>query len=210
MTSSEILCRGKHTRLHHFINQAPPSGALQHRPHAAQTLPTTPAHLSCMQAAYIRVPAMARQAVREAGYGWREGLHAASHAMLNCVPLHLMCDAADMGTECDNPYDSRFRPERLLLYDKHPGGIGLAAQVRHQPDTSFLCPACAYGAVMGCHAAASTTLPSCSDPMPNSREICAAAEWMVVCLMPIRVFAPGCMVMASSHPHPAATQQPHA
>lgn len=31
--------------------------------------------------------------------------------------------------QCDNPYDTRFRPERLLLYDKHPGGIGLVAQV---------------------------------------------------------------------------------
>ena len=85
------------------------------------------------QAAYIRVPAMARMAVRQAGLGWREGLHAASHAMLNCVPLHLLCDATDMGTECDNPYDSRFRPERLLLYDKHPGGIGLASQARACP-----------------------------------------------------------------------------
>ena len=36
-----------------------------------------------------------------------------------------------MAAECDNPYDTRFRPERLLLYDKHPGGIGIAAQVRH-------------------------------------------------------------------------------
>ena len=34
-----------------------------------------------------------------------------------------------MQTECDNPYDSRYRPERLLVYDTHPGGIGLAGQV---------------------------------------------------------------------------------
>lgn len=33
-------------------------------------------------------------------------------------------------SQCDNPYDTRFRPERLLLFDKHPGGIGLVAQVR--------------------------------------------------------------------------------
>lgn len=83
-----------------------------------------------VQATYIRVPPKARLAVRSAGLGWRDGLHAASHALLNCVPLHLLCEATDMGTECDNPYDSRLRPERLLLYDKHPGGIGLAAQVR--------------------------------------------------------------------------------
>jgi hypothetical protein len=31
----------------------------------------------------------------------------------------------------DSPYDTRYRPGRLLLYDKYPGGgIGLAAQVR--------------------------------------------------------------------------------
>ncbi|KFM29328.1 Putative ATP-dependent helicase HRQ1 [Auxenochlorella protothecoides] len=29
--------------------------------------------------------------------------------------------------ECDNPYDTRYKPERLLIYDKHPGGIGLCA-----------------------------------------------------------------------------------
>lgn len=31
--------------------------------------------------------------------------------------------------QCDNPYDTRYRPERLLVFDKHPGGIGLAEQV---------------------------------------------------------------------------------
>ncbi|KAK9816796.1 hypothetical protein WJX72_005198 [[Myrmecia] bisecta] len=80
------------------------------------------------QAAYIRVPASARQRVQQAGLPFRDGLHAASHALLNVLPLYMMCNPHDMGTECDNPYDTRFRPERLLLYDKHPGGIGLAAQ----------------------------------------------------------------------------------
>ena len=49
--------------------------------------------------------------------------------MLNVIPLFMLCGATDMGAECDNPYDTRYRPERLLVYDKHPGGIGLAAQV---------------------------------------------------------------------------------
>ena len=84
-----------------------------------------------MQAAYIRVPRAARQRVKEAGLPFRDGLHAASHALLNVVPLYMMCNATDMAAECDNPYDTRFRPERLLLYDTHPGGIGIAAQVRH-------------------------------------------------------------------------------
>ena len=83
-----------------------------------------------LQAAYIRVPRAARQRVKDAGLPFRDGLHAASHALLNVVPLYMMCNSTDMAAECDNPYDTRFRPERLLLYDKHPGGIGIAAQVR--------------------------------------------------------------------------------
>ena len=85
--------------------------------------------LDCVQAAYIRVPRTARQRVRDAGLPFRDGLHAASHALLNVIPLYMMCNTTDMAAECDNPYDTRFRPERLLIYDKHPGGIGLAAQV---------------------------------------------------------------------------------
>lgn len=89
-------------------------------------------HGSCLlQAAYIRVPRAARKRVKDAGLPFRDGLHAASHALLNVVPLYMMCNATDMAAECDNPYDTRFRPERLLLYDKHPGGIGIAAQVRN-------------------------------------------------------------------------------
>ena len=84
-----------------------------------------------LQAAYIRVPRAARQRVKDSGLPFRDGLHAASHALLNVVPLYMMCNSTDMAAECDNPYDTRFRPERLLLYDKHPGGIGIAAQVRH-------------------------------------------------------------------------------
>jgi len=79
----------------------------------------------------MRLPPSARRACDAAGIPFREAVHAAGHALLNVVPLHLVCNTTDLGTECDNPYDTRFRPERLLLYDKHPGGIGLAAQVGH-------------------------------------------------------------------------------
>lgn len=116
-------------------------------------------------------------------------MHAACHALLNVLPLLLICNPADVGTgalrpaaacrwarvlrcrpgctrglsgasrlprasqatsatahrghpprctlpsltmptaECDSPYDTRFKPERILLFDKHPGGIGIAAAV---------------------------------------------------------------------------------
>ena len=44
------------------------------------------------------------------------------------------CGTTDMGTfsRCDHPYNTRFRPERVLD-DQLPGGIGLAAQVGRSP-----------------------------------------------------------------------------
>lgn len=90
----------------------------------------------------MRVPQEAKANLAKAGLGdkWREGLHAAMHAMQNVVPLHMMCGPNDLGAECDNPYSARFRPDRLLLFDKCPGGIGLAYKVptsyhTHQSDT---------------------------------------------------------------------------
>ena len=85
------------------------------------------------QATYLRVPHTARKRVAEEGLPFRDGIHGAGHALVNVLPLFLMCASSDMATECDNPYDTRYRPERLLLYDTHPGGIGLAWQVRPSP-----------------------------------------------------------------------------
>lgn len=43
-----------------------------------------------------------------------------------------MCNSSDLGSECANPHDTRYIPERILLYDRHPGGIGISAQVNHK------------------------------------------------------------------------------
>lgn len=81
------------------------------------------------QACYVRVPHVVRHELRALGLPFRDSVHAASHAVLNVLPLLLGgVGGADMGTECDNPFDTRYRPERILLFDKHPGGIGLAQQ----------------------------------------------------------------------------------
>ncbi|CAI6004397.1 unnamed protein product [Closterium sp. NIES-65] len=81
------------------------------------------------QAVWVGVAGGTKAAVEAAGSDYRASLHAAAHALANMVPLFLSCMASDMGVECASPYDSRFFPQRLLLYDKHPGGIGLAVQV---------------------------------------------------------------------------------
>ena len=103
------------------------------------------------------MPQSARREMAERGLPFREGLHAASHALINVVPLFLLCNATDLGSECDNPYDTRFRPERLLIFDKHPGGIGLAKQVAARPlkrnkqiiCTELPCISCATGKQTG-------------------------------------------------------------
>lgn len=75
--------------------------------------------------------------------------------MLNVLPLYMMCNGGDLRAECDNPYDTRYRPERLLVYDTHPGGIGLAAQARPLftrllRDALELITRCACRSVTGC------------------------------------------------------------
>ncbi|EFJ42855.1 hypothetical protein VOLCADRAFT_97014 [Volvox carteri f. nagariensis] len=78
-------------------------------------------------AAYVRVPPSARRECAARALSFREGCHGANHALLNVAPLFLTANMRDLATECDNPYDARYRIERLLLYDKHRGGIGLSA-----------------------------------------------------------------------------------
>ncbi|KAK2075786.1 hypothetical protein QBZ16_001527 [Prototheca wickerhamii] len=93
------------------------------------------------ETAYVRLPPCVRRAVRDAGLEFRAAVHAAAHAVLNVLPLFILCNANDVGTgaepgcarwECDSPYDTRYKPERLLIYDKYPGGIGLAAAAAPQ------------------------------------------------------------------------------
>lgn len=82
------------------------------------------------QAAWIRVPHTIREVVENKGIPFRAGLHAASHALLNIMPLYILCNVSDLGTECANPHDTRYFPERLLIFDRHPGGIGISAQAQ--------------------------------------------------------------------------------
>ena len=57
-------------------------------------------------------------------------MHAAAHALINVLPALVACNVEDLQAECGAADGTRYRPERLLLYDAHPGGIGISAQVR--------------------------------------------------------------------------------
>lgn len=93
------------------------------------------------QAVWARVPQSVKEDV-EKKFGsvkedvenknktWLQGLHAARHALLNVVPLYVICSSCDLASECINPNEVRHVPERLLLYDARPGGTGISAQVQ--------------------------------------------------------------------------------
>ncbi|WVZ21227.1 hypothetical protein V8G54_008549 [Vigna mungo] len=107
------------------------------------------------QAVWVPVPLFIKEAVVKQAYDFRGGLHAASHAILHVVPLHITCNLSDLAPECPNPHDTRFYPERILIYDQHPGGCGIS--VRVQPYfTKFLEAAlelltcCCCSAEVGC------------------------------------------------------------
>ncbi|GJP39287.1 hypothetical protein CLOM_g23675 [Closterium sp. NIES-68] len=110
------------------------------------------------QAVWVGVAGGTKAAVEAAGSDYRASLHAAAHAIANMVPLFLACMASDMGVECASPYDSRFFPQRLLLYDKHPGGIGLAVQL--QPLFPFIIRA-AHELVTKCQCNMPNGCPGC-------------------------------------------------
>jgi DEAD/DEAH box helicase domain-containing protein len=69
----------------------------------------------------------ARAGALQQGGGFRGAVHAAAHALLHALPLFMVASPSDVCAECDYPYDARYRPERLLLYDAMPGGLGLCA-----------------------------------------------------------------------------------
>lgn len=110
------------------------------------------------QAVWIRVPPQIRIEIAKQNLSFRAGLHAASHALLNILPLYIMCNPSDLGSECANPHDTRYFPERLLLFDRHPGGIGIAAQAR--PLFAELLQA-ALELLVTCECSGGTGCPNC-------------------------------------------------
>ncbi|XP_062159413.1 uncharacterized protein LOC133866791 isoform X4 [Alnus glutinosa] len=110
------------------------------------------------QAVWIPVPQSIKAAVNKQNFDFRGGLHAASHALLNVVPLHIICNSSDLAPECPNPHDRRYYPERILLYDQHPGGLGVSVQV--QPIFTELLTA-ALELLSSCYCLGDAGCPNC-------------------------------------------------
>ncbi|KAH6797259.1 UBQ protein [Perilla frutescens var. hirtella] len=110
------------------------------------------------QAVWIRVPQSVKTVVETSHYSFRGGLHAAGHALLNVVPLFVICNQSDIASECANPHDNRYVPERILLYDPHPGGTGISRKV--QPHFLEMLTA-ALELLSSCHCSGDAGCPNC-------------------------------------------------
>ncbi|CAL2261989.1 unnamed protein product [Prunus armeniaca] len=74
-------------------------------------------------AVWVPVPQSVKEAVIMKDLNFRAGQHAASHVVLNVVPL--------LGSRVYiDPEYTRYYPERILSYDRHPGGSGVSVQVQ--------------------------------------------------------------------------------
>ena len=79
-------------------------------------------------ACWVRIPDAARGACRSLGLSFAAGAHAATHAVINALPLYVSVNPSDVAAECFDGRGARYAPRRLLIYDRHPGGVGAAKQ----------------------------------------------------------------------------------
>ncbi|CAH2073576.1 unnamed protein product [Thlaspi arvense] len=104
------------------------------------------------QAVWIQVP----ESVKSAVENFRAGLHAACHALLHVVPLFVRCNYSDLAPECASSSETGYFPARILLYDRHPGGTGISAQIRPfftellKSSLDLLTSCCCTSAETGC------------------------------------------------------------
>ena len=61
-------------------------------------------------------------------------VHALNHVLAAVAPLFVSCDPQDIDTEHVYPYQSRPRPPRVILFDKRPGGVGVAEALYQHSD----------------------------------------------------------------------------
>ncbi|XP_022728829.1 uncharacterized protein LOC111284419 isoform X3 [Durio zibethinus] len=75
---------------------------------------------------------------------------------------YMRCNLSDLAPECPNPYDTRFFPERILLYDQHPGGTGVSKQNMQQIQPYFTeLLRSALELLTCCHCSSDTGCPNC-------------------------------------------------
>ncbi|KAL6319072.1 hypothetical protein AAG906_001545 [Vitis piasezkii] len=111
------------------------------------------------QAVWVRVPQSVKTAVEIHRFSFRAGLHAASHAVLNVVPLYVICNSSDLAPECSNPHDTAiFQKEFYCMIRILEGLVFQHRQVR--PHFTELLIA-ALELLMSCCCTGDTGCPNC-------------------------------------------------
>jgi len=75
---------------------------------------------------WLDLPQEAIHEISQANLDLHHGIHACTHAILNIVPLFVVCDNTDVNAEHVYISQKRPRPARIIIFDTRPGGIGVA------------------------------------------------------------------------------------
>ena len=63
--------------------------------------------------------------VRDRRLGLEGGIHGLEHGLIGMMPLYAMCDRLDIGGACHPVHPNTGLPT-ILIYDAHPGGVGIS------------------------------------------------------------------------------------
>ena len=123
------------------------------------TMPLVLPHIAYASVGFwIDLASNVRTRVEEAGCDFLGSIHGANHALRTCIPFIVASENLDTGCECPSIYQVRARPLRLVIFDAHPGGIGIAERV-------FACAGelvkIARDLVKSCKCTLETGCPSC-------------------------------------------------
>jgi len=88
-----------------------------------------PPHSYNTRGLWLDLPVQLRDALGARGHMFaRGGLHAIEHAMIALAPLCVTCDPSELGCQCTRRQGDP-HAERLLLFERRAGGVGVAEQL---------------------------------------------------------------------------------
>lgn len=82
------------------------------------------------EACWLVIPPTLEREVHSRGWSFeRGGLHAMEHALIAVAPAHVRLEPEELGCQCRRVDIVGPATKHLLVYEKHHGGVGLAAQL---------------------------------------------------------------------------------
>lgn len=123
-----------------------------------QDLDGVPPHVLKTVGLFCDIAPEIKDLIEARGDSFTGGCHGASHAVMNALPLFVLCDRHDLGTECPAKEATRLRPPRVLVYESSPGGVGICSAALDYSAAIF---AKALSIVRDCPCTGSLGCPGC-------------------------------------------------